>query len=318
MFVCDFDCHHLRLNHNEDAQVQIAKVEQQGTFGSTVLSDLTPYTPYVCCAVYFCVNVSKSIVCLHCCRYMILVRLHTDDIEGEWSAVASATTAETVPSKMNSPSIVELSSDTVLVSWLAPNPLPGAILRYEVVSSGTVVYSGKETSAVVASSYSQYQVRAVTSAGSGELSEPASVASSSSSQSSPSVASQPEFYAPVVVITLALLVVAVVAVRRYKTSAENVLVDFVKPVPDEWEMDPSRIKIGAKLGEGAFGIVMAATATNAYPEKPGVAHVAVKMCMPTATAVDKRDFLAEANLMKKFARPHHPNVCVLCCGREST
>ena len=48
-----------------------------------------------------------------------------------------------------------------------------------------------------------------------------------------------------------------------------------KPI-DDYEINPSQLKLGAEIGKGAFGRVHLATAEN-LPKKPGTTHlVAVK------------------------------------------
>ena len=102
--------------------------------------------------------------------------------------------------------------------------------------------------------------------------------------------------------------VAMIVVIRQKRFNEMFTEKFERPKADEWEYDPLLVKLGMQLGEGAFGIVMSAMVKDIQPDVPGTVKVAVKMCPPNATVTDKKDFLAECNLMKKFSRPWHPNV----------
>ncbi len=84
---------------------------------------------------------------------------------------------------------------------------------------------------------------------------------------------------------------------------------FDWPKIDEWEYNPALVKLGVQIGEGAFGVVMAASVTDIQDDLPGPTDVAVKVCPPDATLADKRDFVAECDVIKQFSRPWHPNVC---------
>lgn len=111
---------------------------------------------------------------------------------------------------------------------------------------------------------------------------------------------------------VALLVIvcifAIIQVRQ-KRLAALYEAKFMKPAPDQWEYDPNSLELGGKLGEGAFGVVMAGTVTNIRPDLKGKIKVAVKLCGTNATVSEKNDFISECELMKKFAQPWHPNVC---------
>jgi serine/threonine protein kinase len=110
------------------------------------------------------------------------------------------------------------------------------------------------------------------------------------------------------VVAVAFLILLSVIFLRRKRRNELPSTIFQAPKPDEWEYDPAGLTIGSKLGEGAFGVVMTGTVRDIQPDLKGVGKVAVKMCPPDATVKDKQDFIAECNLMKKFAKPWHTNV----------
>jgi serine/threonine protein kinase len=60
------------------------------------------------------------------------------------------------------------------------------------------------------------------------------------------------------------------------------------------------------LGSGAFGVVHAVTLTKADERK----RVAVKIC-ESEQVMDRREFVQEADLMKKLSKPGHENVLAL-------
>jgi hypothetical protein len=114
---------------------------------------------------------------------------------------------------------------------------------------------------------------------------------------------------------LFLVVLVVVFAAKYRKHKQLALSGavFVKPKADMWEFDPNSLQIGRKLGQGNFGVVFSGTANNVQPDLPGQTSVAVKMVHEDADAETKRDLLAEANLMKRFSKPWHANVCCFRC-----
>ncbi len=73
---------------------------------------------------------------------------------------------------------------------------------------------------------------------------------------------------------------------------------IIKPVPkhDKWSMSHDKVKMGKKIGKGAFGEVFEAFLNN---EK-----VAVKTCKSSDLA-DTEKFMMEADILKQYT---HPNV----------
>ena len=190
-----------------------------------------------------------------------------------------------VPQALSAPVVAINNNGTLTVSWLLPSPLPGVITRYDLQAtspsrrgSSTIVYSGLATSVALSlPSNTVFSVRAVTSAGAGPFSS-SSVAPPQAS-SSTTITSQPYFYAPFAAGCLLLLLLVVLFYRKYRAQKRFNAMDavFVPPEVDEWEYDPAGINMGDKLGAGAFGIVMAATAMNARPDLPGRVNVAIKV-----------------------------------------
>jgi hypothetical protein len=209
----------------------------------------------------------------------------------------------------------EVQPNAVLVSWTEPSPLPGVILRYDLVnnlndgsSGGNLLYSGNSTTVTLQRPVDlDFRVRAVTAAGEGPYSSSSVIVSSTSDAQ---LVSRPEFYAPIAAGLALLLIIIFVVVRKYREQRRKAsALAFVAPKADEWERDPTQVTLGRKLGQGNFGIVYSAAATNITEDKPGTTSVAVKMIAPDATAEEKRAFLEEANIMKKFSKPWNDNVC---------
>ena len=249
----------------------------------------------------------------------------SDGSTGDTSAAVLVSTLEGVPSQMAAVTVTSLDDASDHIEWKAPDPLPGVILKYELstgyeagVTEAVIIYQGLALSVTVAAdSKRSYRIRATTSAGTGPWSELPAVDSSSSNFK----ISDPKNYGSIAGAGALLVLLTIAAVYWYRRRQQALkALRFVKPEPDEWEYDPAGLKLGAKLGEGAFGVVMSGTATNIQPDLHSVVKVAVKMCSPNATDKDKMDFIAEAAIMKKFSKPWHVNVrlpCsvlfVLCC-----
>ncbi|XP_013144966.1 PREDICTED: tyrosine kinase receptor Cad96Ca isoform X2 [Papilio polytes] len=85
--------------------------------------------------------------------------------------------------------------------------------------------------------------------------------------------------------------------------------------PDEWEFPRHRLKIFNILGEGAFGQVWRAQATDIDGQK-GEQTVAVKTLKENASEKEKSDLLQELIVMKNLGT--HPNVVRLigCCTEK--
>lgn len=76
--------------------------------------------------------------------------------------------------------------------------------------------------------------------------------------------------------------------------------DYVQYKPDEWEVDKSKLIVGAQIGTGSFGMVYKG---QLITEK-GMRECAVKTVPPTSTAKQRFDFLREASIMKQFDTFH--------------
>ena len=218
-----------------------------------------------------------------------------------------------VPSQMPAPTYVAAGTDITL-SWNEPLPLPGEILRYDVISTSidgniTTIYSGLNTTIIVLlyNSTVDLRVRAVTTVGAGPFSDIATQQQFGSFSNTRAL-SKPEFYASITVGGLALIVAVALVIHFTRRESERAE-EFTKPTADVWEYDPNKLVFGRKLGEGNFGVVFAATAMDICTDMPGVISVAVKKLSGKATDQEKLDFVAEADLMKMVSRPWHPNVC---------
>ena len=69
-------------------------------------------------------------------------------------------------------------------------------------------------------------------------------------------------------------------------------------IDKKYEFPRGDLELGAVLGEGQFGVVVAATAIN-------IGAVAVKMARPGAAVSDLADLVTEYNLLRDL---DHPNV----------
>ncbi|CAL4166217.1 unnamed protein product, partial [Meganyctiphanes norvegica] len=75
---------------------------------------------------------------------------------------------------------------------------------------------------------------------------------------------------------------------------------------DEWEMDRNQVGLGRKLGSGQFGDVFEGSVHDI--------KVAVKTLKPGT--MDRKEFLAEATLMKKLAHPNLIQLYAVCTLEE--
>ncbi len=250
------------------------------------------------------------------CSYQVAaIAISDEGTPGLTSNQATVSTTEAVPQQLN-PVIVYTRDEGKELKWTAPTPLPGIILRYELcadcssdATNPPLIYSGTDVTVSFSNNdntalASSYRVRAVTSAGTGPWSD----ASTEAAQSTGISATDPIVYGPAVATVILISVLVVLAVYWYRRKIAIDEDAFVRPPADEWERDISTITAGVKLGEGAFGVVMTGTAVDIQPDLPKTTHVAIKMCADDATNDDKRQFVAEMELMKKFSKPFHPNV----------
>ncbi|XP_068734206.1 fibroblast growth factor receptor 3-like isoform X1 [Montipora capricornis] len=82
--------------------------------------------------------------------------------------------------------------------------------------------------------------------------------------------------------------------------------------PKQWELPKSNVRLDKKLGSGHFGQVM----KGFLKTKQGTRVVAVKMLKENADQQQKKEFLAELELMKTMSP--HPNIVGLvgCCSKS--
>ena len=78
----------------------------------------------------------------------------------------------------------------------------------------------------------------------------------------------------------------------------------LRQIDKKYEYPRGDLELGAVLGEGQFGVVVAATARN-IGAAPGRSTVAVKMARPGAAVSDLADLVTEYNLLRDL---DHPNV----------
>ena len=83
---------------------------------------------------------------------------------------------------------------------------------------------------------------------------------------------------------------------------------YLAPPVDHWEVARSRVTMKENLGTGEFGDVHKGSVTGKLREFEGRTTVAIKTIKSDVSMIEIKDFLAEADLLKKFSDPHHPNV----------
>ena len=80
---------------------------------------------------------------------------------------------------------------------------------------------------------------------------------------------------------------------------------------DKWEMSRDDIVLQEKkLGQGHFGDVMKGIL------KPSNVPVAVKSCRECVSAVVKKKFLAEAEILKQYDHPNIVKLIGVCAEKE--
>ena len=90
---------------------------------------------------------------------------------------------------------------------------------------------------------------------------------------------------------------------------------FELPKNDEWEYPRAQLVRGEKLGEGAFGVVVKATASG-IRGTVGPTLVAVKECQGQASIEDKINFVGESQLMKRLDHPNVLRLLGICMQEE--
>lgn len=69
-------------------------------------------------------------------------------------------------------------------------------------------------------------------------------------------------------------------------------------LPDEWELERAKVKIGIALGQGSFGMVYEGIASDLYNSDKKQKKVAIKTVNNTASLQERINFLNEASRMK--------------------
>ena len=225
-----------------------------------------------------------------------------------------------VPGVLPAPTFI-VNSGFVTVTWQAPNPLPGVILRYDLINdatasnpAGTIVYSGTGTNITLPlQSVLTFQVRAVTSAGAGPYSA-APQATTSVSNSAISFISG-NIYVPIVAALLLLLLIVLLLIllfilrrRRNKTVTTFKSLTIDAPIADSWDYDAANLTVHNKIKVGQFTTIYAGSAINIRPDLPGVTKVVIKRLNPNAPLEERQKLIEEANLLKKFSKQWHAGV----------
>lgn len=69
-------------------------------------------------------------------------------------------------------------------------------------------------------------------------------------------------------------------------------------IPDEWELERTKVKIGKALGQGSFGMVYEGIANELYNLDKKPKKVAIKTVNNSASLQERINFLNEASRMK--------------------
>lgn len=69
-------------------------------------------------------------------------------------------------------------------------------------------------------------------------------------------------------------------------------------IPDEWELERTKVRIGEALGQGSFGMVYEGTAYDLLNTDKKPVQVAIKTVNNTASITERINFLNEASTMK--------------------
>lgn len=99
---------------------------------------------------------------------------------------------------------------------------------------------------------------------------------------------------------------------RLSSNMTNVS-EYEIPLDPQWEFPREKLTLGKLLGEGAFGIVIAADAIGILGKRSGSTTVAVKKLKDGATERELADLIQELEVMKLIGR--HTNIINLlgCC-----
>ena len=96
-------------------------------------------------------------------------------------------------------------------------------------------------------------------------------------------------------------------IRLRRKPVDNI--GYMAPPVDAWEVARSRVTMKEILGTGEFGDVHKGSVTGKLKEFEGRTTVAIKTIKSGVSLIEIKDFLAEADILKRFSDPHHPNVC---------
>ncbi|KAI1303212.1 Fibroblast growth factor receptor 1-A [Halotydeus destructor] len=98
-------------------------------------------------------------------------------------------------------------------------------------------------------------------------------------------------------------------------SITKVITYYEMPLDPHWEISRHKLKLGAHLGEGAFGMVLKGEIHKLHGQ-PGSTYVAVKMLREGYSDGEMVNLVSELEVMKKIGK--HPNIINLlgCCTQE--
>eukprot|EP00051_Salpingoeca_urceolata_P025905 m.472057 g.472057 ORF g.472057 m.472057 type:complete len:1128 (-) comp20381_c0_seq2:136-3519(-) len=204
------------------------------------------------------------------------------------------------------PPVWHMVGATHVVSWSAPDPLPGIVLWYELRSTqGFRLYLGLGDEYVLHSALvsvvTSVRIRVATVAGVGPWSPDAVRQDAATSFSVPIA----HIVAACILAVATVLGAGLVVLRRRAEARTALLLAHA----DHWEIDPALVVRKAKLGSGAFGEVVLGVLQSSKGSK--TTKCAIKCCRPRAKQKDQEDLLREIAIMKRFCGIYHENVVQL-------
>ena len=240
---------------------------------------------------------------------LIIIRPPGIPLFGPMYPVLRTWTAEAAPGLVGRVT-VSRANDMVVVEWKPPDVTNGIIRSYSVLNSLGEVFEvgGNTTSMQLTSAHAGtfVRVRACTMDGEeycGTYGESVAVPTSSSSSGSGAAAAATAIAVSLVLFCI-VVVLAILCHRSKMRRLEGYAASFVFPEKDDWHVQRNDIQLHKTIGSGAFGTVYSGYLTTEGGSKQ---LVAVKSC-DSEDSLDLREFVQEANLMKKISKPGHKNV----------
>lgn len=105
--------------------------------------------------------------------------------------------------------------------------------------------------------------------------------------------------------------------RRQRLSSDFTdISEYDLPLDPKWEFPRERLKLGPRLGEGAFGLVVKAEAMGLFNNNSNPVTVAVKMLKKDATEREMMDLMREMEMMKLIGKNKNIINLLGCCTQR--